>query len=132
MTDKELFEELSLKRKNVYSEISESEKNEMLKLCDGYIDFLSDCKTERECVHEIVRVAKENGFVNLDDVSKLQPGDKIYSVNRGKNVFMAVIGSEDISSGLNIVGAHIDSPRLDLKQNPLYESEDMALFKTHY
>ena len=132
MTDKELYEELSLKRKNVYEEITPEEKTEMFALCDEYIDFLNDCKTERESVKKIIEEAKKSGFVPLSDKETLKAGDKIYAVNRGKNVFMAIIGSEDIKNGINIAGAHIDSPRLDLKQNPLYESTDMALLKTHY
>lgn len=132
MEDKELFESLALKRKNVYEEITDSEKAEMLSLCDEYRGFLDNGKTERECVKEIVKKAEENGFVPLESKATLQAGDKIYAVNRLKNVFMAVIGTEDITDGINIVGSHIDSPRLDLKQNPLYESTDMALLKTHY
>lgn len=132
MTDKELFEDLSYNRKNVYEEIGDNEKAEMTSLCEDYKSFLNKGKTERECVIEAVRLAEENGFVPLEEVTSLKPGDKIYAVNRKKNVFAAVIGSDDITKGVNIVGAHIDSPRLDLKQNPLYEKTGMALLKTHY
>ena len=132
MTDKELMEELSYERKNAYLKMTESEKKEMNELCDGYRVFLDSGKTERECVKEAVKMAKASGFLELDSVDSLKPGDKVYKINREKNIFMAVIGTDDICNGVNIAGAHIDSPRLDLKQNPLYESMDMALLKTHY
>lgn len=132
MTDKELYESLTMERKNAYLIMSDDEKSEMKSLCDEYRKFLDSGKTERECVREAVAAAKNAGFVDLDTVSSLKCGDKVYKLNRGKNIFMAVIGSEDISEGINIAGAHIDSPRLDLKQNPLYESTDMAFLKTHY
>lgn len=132
MTDKELFGELSYERKNVYEAVSDTEKKAMFSLCDEYREFLDNGKTERECVETAVKMAKEHGFEALDTKSSLKPGDKVYCVNRNKNVFLAVIGKDDITNGVNLVGAHIDSPRLDLKQNPLYESTDMALLKTHY
>ena len=132
MTGKELFEELTLKRKNVYEEISDKEKKKMLDICEEYRRFISYHKTERECVKGIICAAQEFGYVPLESKDTLKAGDKVYAVNRGKNVFMALIGNEDITNGVNIAGAHIDSPRLDLKQNPLYESTDMALLKTHY
>ena len=132
MTDKELFEELTYKRKNVYENISDKEKEEMLALCDEYREFLDEGKTERECVEKTVKMAKLHGFTDINDVNQLKAGDKVYKINRNKNILLAVIGSEDIKAGINLVGAHIDSPRLDLKQNPLYESNDMALLKTHY
>lgn len=132
MTDKELFKALTYERKSVYESITDDEKTEMLALCDEYREFLDDGKTERECVEKALKMAKENGFINLDEVSTLKTGDKVYKINRGKNILLTVIGSEDIKDGINLVGAHIDSPRLDLKQNPLYESNGMALLKTHY
>lgn len=132
MTDKELYKSLSYERKNAYLEMDADEHSAMKELCCDYMKFLDKGKTERECVAEAEKAAAAAGFKNMNDVSELKPGDKIYKINRGKNIFMAVIGTEDISCGLNIAGAHIDSPRLDLKQNPLYESTDMALLKTHY
>lgn len=132
MTDKELFKSLSFERKNAYLEMSGSEKEEMTELCESYKRFLDEGKTERECVKLSVKMAEAAGFVDMAECESLKPGDKVYRVNRGKNIFLAVIGSEDIKKGINIAGAHIDSPRLDLKQNPLYESTDMALLKTHY
>lgn len=132
MTDKELFDELSYDRKNVYENITDEEKQAMFDLCDEYRIFLDEGKTERECVEKALEMAISHGFKNLDDVNELKAGDKVYRINRNKNIFLAVIGSEDIEKGINLVGAHIDSPRLDLKQNPLYESTGMALLKTHY
>lgn len=132
MTEKERFEKLKYTRKNVYLDMPDTERRAMLVLCDDYRGFLDAGKTERECVRESIRLAEENGFVPFDSKSALVPGDRVYFLNRGKNIMLCVIGTEDITRGLNIVGAHIDSPRLDLKQNPLYESDKMAFFKTHY
>ena len=132
MTDKELFEELTYKRKNVYENISDKEKEEMLALCDEYREFLDEGKTERECVEKAVKMAKLHGFTDINDVNQLKAGDKVYKINRNKNILLAVIGSDDIKAGINLVGAHIDSPRLDLKPNPLYQDSKLALLKTHY
>lgn len=132
LTDKELFEKLSYKRKNAYEIMDENEIKHMEDLCTEYRHFLDKGKTERECVKESVIIAEENGFVNIDAVNTLKAGDKVYKINRDKNILLAVIGTEPITNGINLVGAHIDSPRLDLKQNPLYESNEMALMKTHY
>ena len=97
-----------------------------------YIDFLSRSKTERIFTKNSVELAEKFGFKNIEEVKSLKAGDKVYSLNRGKNIALFVIGKEPIEKGLNILGAHIDSPRLDLKQNPLYESTGFALFDTHY
>lgn len=132
MTDKERYEKLKYTRKNVYRDMPVEEKQAMLALADDYRAFLDAGKTERECTEEAIRLAKSSGFVPFEEKTELHPGDRVYFTNRGKNIMLCVIGSEDIENGLNIVGAHIDSPRLDLKQNPLYESDDLALFKTHY
>lgn len=103
---------------------------------DEYKTFLDNSKTERLCSNEIVKYAKENGYLNLNDLiekeEKIKPGMKIYSENKSKSVIMTVIGKEKISKGVHIVGSHIDSPRLDLKPNPLYEDSNLALMKTHY
>lgn len=103
---------------------------------EGYKDFLSQGKTERRCVELTLKLAEEKGFRNLDDIIKsgetLKAGDKVYANNMDKNVALFVIGSKPMEEGLRILGAHIDSPRLDLKQNPLYESEEFALLDTHY
>lgn len=132
MDDKELFEKLKYKRKNAYKEMSDSDRRAMLELADEYRIFLDKGKTERECVAEAIALAEKNGFVPFESKDSLKPGDRVYFINRSKNIMLAVIGSEDLEKGLNIVGAHIDSPRLDLKQNPLYEADGLALFKTHY
>jgi aspartyl aminopeptidase len=132
MTEKELYEKLTYKPKCVYSAMTELEKKEMFALCEEYKDFLNKGKTERECVTEAEEMAKRLGFTKLCEKDSLKPGDKVYEINRKKNILLAVIGSEDMEKGINIVGAHVDSPRLDLKQNPLYESNDLALLKTHY
>ena len=108
------------------------DKEIVFKFSEGYKDFLTQCKTERESVDEAVRLAQECGFVPLESLSELHEGDKVYAVNKLRSVMLAVIGSENISDGVNIVGAHIDAPRLDLKPNPLYEDGELAYFKTHY
>ncbi len=132
MTDKELYESLSYNKKNAYLVMTDEEKKEMNSLCDSYRSFLDAGKTERECITEAIKMAEEAGFIDITTLDSLKAGDKVYKINRNKNIFMAVIGTEDIRNGINIAGAHVDSPRLDLKQNPLYESTDMALLKTHY
>lgn len=98
----------------------------------GYKLFLDKGKTERECVSFAVNLLKNNGYEEFDKNKKYKAGDKIYSVNRGKAIIAGTIGTEDISEGIRINGAHIDSPRLDLKPNPLYERDEIAYFKTHY
>ncbi|MBQ6477183.1 MAG: aminopeptidase [Bacilli bacterium] len=105
-------------------------------LADDYKDFITNAKTEREIVKEVITRAKECGFVNLNDYindnREVLPGDKIYVNNRGKSIALFVIGEEDLEDGMNILGAHVDSPRLDLKANPLYETEGLSYFDTHY
>ena len=103
---------------------------------DGYKDFLSACKTERECTEFVAEEIEKQGYKNIDELivknGKLKAGDKVYANNMGKGIVMFQIGSEPFESGMSILGAHIDSPRLDLKQNPLYEDTDLAMFETHY
>ena len=108
------------------------DKEIVFKFSEGYKSFLTKCKTERESVKEVVRLAEECGFKPLESYKTLKEGDKVYAVNKLRSVYLAVIGSEKITDGVNIVGAHIDAPRLDLKPNPLYEDGEMAYFKTHY
>ena len=123
-------------RENVWKNYNEKEKEELEKLCADYMQFLSDCKTERECVKDIVQRAKLAGYKSLEEVmeqkKRLQSGDKVYAVCMQKAVALFCIGTEPMEKGLNILGAHIDSPRLDVKQNPLYEDGDMAYLDTHY
>jgi len=132
MTEKEFYKKITYKPKSVYDELNAEDTKKMLDLCDRYREFLDNGKTERECVQIALADAIKNGFKPLEEYESLKPGDKVYVINRDKNILLAVIGEKGMEEGLNIVGAHIDSPRLDLKQNPLYESNDLALFKTHY
>ena len=127
-----LIDELLCNDKNGWEESSETEKKAILKFCDGYIKFLNTCKTEREVVKEAISLAEKKGFKPLDKFKTLKAGDKVYFINRDKNIFLAVIGVNPISDGFSVVGAHIDSPRLDLKPNPLYEDTSLAYLKTHY
>lgn len=110
--------------------------NETIKIADefciGYKDFIDEGKIEREAVRKAEKIALENGFVKYELTGKYKPGDRVYVINRGKNIAMAVIGKNGTKNGVRLAIAHIDSPRLDLKPNPLYESRDLALFKTHY
>ena len=119
--------------KYAYSKyLKENSKKELFKFADDYKEFLSLGKTERLCVNEALKLAKLEGFKNLDEVTTLNPGDKVYSINRNKNIVLYVIGKEKVVNGVNVLGAHIDSPRIDVKQNPLYESTGFALLDTHY
>ena len=127
-----LKDELLMNDKNGWEGMSATEKKNINKFCDGYIKFLNDCKTEREAVKEAEAQAIKAGFKPLTKCKSLKAGDKVYYINRDKNILLAVIGSEDMEKGLNVVGAHIDSPRLDLKPNPLYEDSSFAYLKTHY
>ena len=126
---------MEYKRKNVWLNIDQAKKDELESLSTDYMDFMNKSKTERLAVKEIVRRAEEAGFRNIDEVieeGKLEEGDKVYAINRQKAVALFVIGSEDFEAGMNIVGSHLDSPRLDLKPVPLYESKNIAYLKTHY
>lgn len=125
-----------MERKNAWKDYSEKDLKDLENLCKGYREFLSECKTERECVKEIVRFAKEKGYISLEGVlaagKPLKEGDKIYAVCMNKSVSLFNIGKKPLECGMNILGAHIDSPRIDVKQNPLYEESDLAYFDTHY
>ena len=119
-------------KKNGWEETSQDIGKKIFEYCDGYIKYLNESKTEREIVKNSTKIARENGFKAIDEYETLKAGDKVYFVNRDKNIFLAVIGSENIENGINIIGAHADSPRLDLKPNPIYEDKGFAYFKTHY
>ena len=125
-----------MERKNAWNTYGKREISELEELNSNYIDFLSDCKTERECVKETVRQAREKGYKSLEEVIEkgqpLKQGDKVYSVCMNKTVALFNIGKIPMEQGMNILGAHIDSPRMDIKQNPLYESNNMAYLDTHY
>lgn len=106
--------------------------NEVMEYNEGYKEYISKNKTERACVKDSIRLAKEKGFKPLDSFETLKPGDKVYVNNRDKNIALFVIGNKPLTEGMRILGAHIDSPRMDLKQNPIYESEGFVLADTHY
>ena len=127
-----LKEKLFRPQKNGWESLKDSDKKKIFEYSKGYMDFINEAKTERECVKKITEILDKNGFRNIENVANLKAGNKVYYINRHKNVCAAVIGTDDLSKGFNIIGAHIDSPRLDLKPNPLYESDDLALLKTHY
>ena len=125
-----------MERNNAWDAYPGNKKQEVYDFAENYRIFLSENKTERECVRTFVAQAKEAGFISLGEAvakgSTLKPGDKVYADHMGKSLALFVIGSAPISEGMNILGAHIDSPRLDLKQNPMYEDNDMVLLDTHY
>ena len=121
---------------NAWTTYSDDDLKALEALSAGYMDFLGNGKTERECTELLVEMAEKNGYRDLNDViangEKLAKGDKVYAVNMGKAVLMLNIGDDIVNDGMSILGAHIDSPRLDLKQNPLYESDELAYLNTHY
>lgn len=123
-------------KKNAWLKYDSHAKNEIFEFCEGYKNYLSVAKTERECIHEAIRLAEEKGYKNLNDLIKnnetLKPGDKVYANNKDKTLALYLIGKDSIENGMRIIGSHVDSPRLDLKQNPLYEDSDLALMDTHY
>lgn len=126
--------DLSYKQKSAWENLTKDELSELGKLSDGYLDFLNNGKTERECTVEIIKQAKKHGFKSLEEVIKsgsAKKGTKVYLNNKEKSVVLMVLG-DDITQGMNIIGAHIDSPRLDLKQMPLFEESNLAFLKTHY
>lgn len=118
--------------KTVWEKLNDSQKDELMQFNKEYIDFLSVSKTERAFVNNSIALVEKAGFKNLSEVTELKPGDKVYSTNKGKNILAFIIGKEPIRNGLNLLGAHIDSPRTDLKQHPLYESNGLVLLDTHY
>ena len=126
-----------MERENAWKKYqTKDEKDKVFAFAEDYRGFLSDCKTERECTAYFADKAKKAGYISLEEIidanRRLKAGDKVYAVNKDKGIALFVIGSEDMEQGMNILGAHIDSPRLDLKQNPLYEDTDMVLLDTHY
>ena len=125
-----------MNNKNAWKTYTEEDISGLERLNASYRKFLSDCKTERECTKEIIRRAEEAGYIDLDtcinEGKTIKSGDKLYAVNMNKSVALFNMGKRPISEGMNIIGAHIDSPRLDVKQNPLYEEGGMAYLDTHY
>jgi aspartyl aminopeptidase len=130
------FENLTKNYNLVWDTLEKDEMNKLMDFSQEYKLFMDSSKTEREAADEIVKLAKQNGFINIDDFisksSSVKPGDKIYAVNKGKVVSLFVIGKQPLESGFNIIGSHIDSPRIDLKPNTLYEDEGIAFLDTHY
>ena len=125
-------EALLYKPKNGYDRLTAEDEAAMKSYCEDYKKYLDAGKTERECVDETVRQAEERGFKPFVRGMAVKPGDKLYRVNRGKAIMLAVVGNASLSEGVNIGAAHIDSPRLDLKPNPLYEDTELCFLKTHY
>lgn len=123
---------LKYEKKDIYSKLSDEELVHVEGYAKSYIDFLDKARTERLAVEETVKILEENGFIGLEEKEVLEPEDRVYFVNKDKSLYIAVIGKEDLVKGVNIVGAHIDSPRLDLKPLPLIEKSGAALLKTQY
>lgn len=118
--------------KNAWNKYKDNALSELMQFNEEYKDFISTGKTERNCVKQAIKLAEEKGFKNINSFKSLKQGDKVYSTNKGKNFAAFVIGEKPIEEGLRVLGAHIDSPRLDVKQNPLYENKNFALLDTHY
>ena len=128
----ELKEKLFKNKKTGWEEISEEEKSKVFEVSEKYIEFLNKSKTEREFIKNAKKLADENGFKDIMEYETLKPGDKIYFINREKSMYLGIIGEESIEKGMHIIGSHVDSPRLDLKPNPLCENTGLAYLKTHY
>ena len=128
----ELKQKLFNKKENGWNTKSEEEKQSIFEYAKGYINYMNQSKTEREIVENSQKIAEEHGFCPIENYNELKAGDKVYYNNRGKSMYLAVIGENSIENGMNIIGSHADSPRLDLKPNPLYEDSEFAYFKTHY
>ena len=118
--------------KNAWNKYEDNQYKDVMDFNEGYKAFLSSSKTERACVKESVELAQKAGFQDIQDLQSLKAGDKFYVINKDKNLALFIMGEKPLTDGMRILGAHIDSPRLDLKQNPLYESDGFALLDTHY
>ena len=125
-------ENLLNKKENGWETIDERKKEEIYNFARDYMNFLNKAKIEREFVTEAKKMARENGYKDIAEMQNLKAGDKVYFSNREKSLYLAIIGTENIENGMHIIGSHIDSPRLDLKPNPLEEDTGFAYFKTHY
>lgn len=128
----ELKEKLFKQKKNGWETANTRTREEIFNLSKKYMNYLNVAKTEREFIKQAKKMADENGFKDIAEYETLKPGDKIYFVNRAKSMYLAIIGEESIEKGMHIIGSHVDSPRLDLKPNPLYEDTGLAYLKTHY
>lgn len=133
---KKVTDNLSKKYENIWEKISTADLKKVMDFSESYKEFMDRSKTEREAADEIVKMAEKKGYKDLckviDKGTKLKAGDKVYAVNKGKGVVLFCLGKKAMEKGMNIVGSHIDSPRMDLKQNPLYEDENFAMLDTHY
>ena len=129
---KELKEKLYKNNKSGWEKLSDEELKNIFKFADEYMYYLNLSKTEKEIVRNSKDILIKNGFVDISEKQTLNPGDKVFYINRGRNVFAAVIGEENLEEGMRLVVAHSDSPRIDLKQSPLYEDTGFAMLKTHY
>ena len=132
MNIEELRTSLLNTNKNGYTRITAEQKAEMNTYCEGYMAFMDAAKTEREATTWAVQAAEARGFVELKPGMDVKPGDKVYLNNRDKSIILAVVGKQPLSAGANICAAHVDSPRMDIKPNPLYETDEIAYLKTHY
>ncbi len=132
MDIEQLREKLLSAPKNGYAALTDAQRQEMNDYCKRYAAFMDACKTEREATAWAVEMAEKHGFKAITPGMKLQPGDKVYKNNRDKSIMLAVIGSASLNEGANICAAHVDSPRMDVKPNPLYEDSEIAYLKTHY
>ena len=121
-----------MNKKNLWTGYTDKEKKEIEQLGSEYKEFLNNGKTEREVVEITMEILEKNGFKNIEKVKSLKAGDKIFFNNRNKNILMSIIGKEDMKKGINMVVSHVDSPRLDLKMNPLLEDEEFLMLNTHY
>lgn len=129
---KELKEKLFDSKKSGWEHLSDEELKNIFQYADEYMYYLNNSKTEKEIVQNSKEILLKNGFCDISEKENLMPGDKVFYVNRGRCIYVAVIGEEEIEKGLNVVAAHCDSPRIDLKQNPLYEDNELGMLKTHY
>ena len=128
----ELKEKLFDQKKDGWEDIDLNQKEDIFNLSKRYMSFLNIAKTEREFIKQARKIANENGYKDIIEFDSLKAGDKVYFVNRDKSMYLAIIGEKSVEEGLHIIGSHVDSPRLDLKPNPLYEDTGLAYFKTHY
>ncbi len=130
--EEKLSDKLFNKKENGWEKIDTREKEAIFTFSNGYINFLNKSKTEREAIKTARKIVEENGFRDIATYESLNTGDKVYFINRDKSMYLAIIGEKKIEEGMHIIGSHVDSPRLDLKPNPLYEDSGFAYFKTHY
>lgn len=128
----ELKEKLFKNNNSGWENVNEEKREKIEEISNKYMNFLNNAKTEREFIKEARKLADSNGYKDIMEYQTLKPGDKIYFINREKSMYLAIIGEKSIEEGMHIIGSHVDSPRLDLKPNPLYEDTGLAYFKTHY